>query len=141
MLAAAALALALAVPVVLPHRGTAFRGPTAQGHLVSFAVAPGVLRVERLAVIVDVPCGTLGVISERRVFPAVPIHPNGTFAAVSRDVPPRIVPQGDRALIQGRFATPRKAVGTVVLAVRLFDAKLGAVFCQSPFVSWSATVP
>src|SRR5437870_780505 len=99
-MAVLALVLALTLGGVLPRHGAAFDGRTTQGRAVSFGIARGAPRVVDLTVLVAARCPLFSRIELRRFGPMT-IDRDGSFDGVSRDVPRRIVPQGDLAWLYG----------------------------------------
>ena len=63
---------------------------------------------------------------------------DGSFGGVSRDVPRGLFPQGDVAWIYGRFDSPGRARGTLVVTARMADPSFGVASCTSR-IAWAAS--
>jgi hypothetical protein len=129
-----ALVLAFTLGGVVPRHAAEFEGLTTQGRAVSFARRAH--RVVDLRVVVVARCPLFSRVELRR-FEPMAIAPDGSFGGVSRDVPRRIVPQGDFAWLTGSFTSATRARGTLVVLARSSDPSYGVTSCISR-LTWTA---
>jgi hypothetical protein len=115
-----------------------FTGTTAQNLPLVFTRHGAVIR--SLAVVVRADCGRFGTVSEAERFPPVRVY-GGSFRAVAREVPANVFPQGDVAIVSGRFVSRHVVRGTVTFRARRSDPSAGWIICTSIGVRWKAVAP